>query len=411
MMKILYFDCFSGISGDMTLAALVDLGVDPKALTDELQKLNLPGWRMEFSDTAKNGIRAKQVDVILEEPEHSHSHFHFLSHTHSHHSHEQEHVHRSMADIASLIDRSSISATAKDLSKRIFMRLAIAEAKVHGTTPDQVHFHEVGAVDSIIDIVGAAICLDRLSPDRICASVLHDGYGFTQCQHGTIPVPVPAVTEMLAARGVSFRRLDIEGELMTPTGAAIVLEVAESFGTMPEMQRMKTGYGAGKKDFSLPNVLRVFWGESPDVAPSDSITIIETNIDDMTPEIGGYVMERLFEAGAKDVYFTPVYMKKNRPAMQITVLCDEARLPRMEQILFTETSTIGLRKYQATRTCLPREIVTVTTPYGDVQAKKVSYDSTTRIAIEYDDACRLAKVKNVPLAAIYNSFRECRHEG
>jgi len=397
-MKTLYFDCFSGISGDMTLAALIDLGVDKELLISELQKLNVPGWRMEFSEVAKHGIQALHVEVFLEEPEHSHFHLHHLLG-------KQEHVHRNMTDITSLIDHSSISVGSKELAKRIFMRLAVAEAKIHGTTPGKVHFHEVGAVDSIIDIVGTAICLDILSPDRICASVLHDGHGFTKCQHGTIPIPVPAVTEMLAARGVSFRQLDIEGELMTPTGAAIVLEASESFGTMPEMKIIKTGYGAGKKDFALPNVLRVVWGESIETGTSDSITIIETNIDDTTPEILGYVMDRLFEAGAKDVFFTPVYMKKHRPATQLTVLCDESQILQIEHILFTETSTIGLRKIQASRTCLPREIVKVTTPYGEVQAKKVSFGLLTRIALEYEDACRLAREKNVPLAEIYRSFK------
>jgi len=394
-MKILYFDCFSGISGDMTLSALVDLGVDKDLLISELNKLNLPGWKIEFSEVAKHGIQAKHTEVILEKQEHAHLH-HLLG--------KHEHVHRNMTDIASLIDNSAISSRAKDLAKRIFMRLAVAEAKVHGTTPDKVHFHEVGAVDSIIDIVGSAICLDILAPDKICASVLRDGYGFTKCQHGTIPIPVPAVVEMLAARGVNFRQLDVEGELMTPTGAAIVLEVSESFGTMPEMKITKNGYGAGKKDFTVPNVLRAVWGETVETATSSSIAIIETNIDDTTSEILGYVMDRLFEAGAKDVFFTPIYMKKHRPATQLTVLCDETQIPQMEQILFTETSTIGLRKFQADRTCLPREIIKVTTPYGNVNAKKVSFGPATRIALEYDDACRLAKEKNVPLVEIYRSF-------
>jgi len=395
-MKILYFDCFSGISGDMTLAALIDLGIDKDLLISELQKLHLAGWKIEFSQVTKHGIGAKQIDVILDE--HTHLHHHHLHKEHSH-------VYRTMADIALLIDNSAISEKAKDLAKRIFMRLAIAEAKIHGTTPDKVHFHEVGAVDSIIDIVGAAICLDILSPDRIYSSVLRDGYGFTKCQHGTIPVPVPAVVEMLATRGVNFRQTDIEGELLTPTGAAIVLEIAESFGTMPEMKIVNTGYGAGKKDFSIPNVLRAIGGETSESLHSNRITVIETNIDDTTPEILGYVMEKLFEVGAKDVFFTPIFMKKHRPASQLTVLCDEAQTPLMERILFTETSTIGLRKYQAQRTCLPREIVKVTTPYGEVEAKKVSFDSATRLALEYDDACRLAKEKNVPLIEIYRSFR------
>ena len=407
-MKILYFDCFSGISGDMTLAALMDLGIDKDLLINELQKLNLPGWKIDFSKVKKNGIAAKRIEVITEELPHTHHHAHkgLISNVFHHHSQTEEYasIHRNMTDIASLIAKSSISLGAKDLANRIFMRLAIAEAKIHGTTPDKVHFHEVGAVDSIIDIVGAAICIDILSPDKISASVLHDGYGFVKCQHGTIPVPVPAVSEVLAARGANFRQLDIEGELITPTGAAIVSELAESFGTMPEMKILKTGYGAGKKDFPHPNVLRVFWGESTETIHSeDSVVVIETNIDDTTPEVLGYVMEKLFQAGAKDVFFTPVYMKKHRPANQLSVLCDETQTPLMEQILFTETSTIGLRKYKAKRTCLPRETVVVTTPYGEIQAKKISLGSTTRIALEYDDACRLAKEKNIPLIEIYNS--------
>jgi len=400
-MKTLYFDCFSGISGDMALAALVDLGVDKDRLIEELIKLDLPGWKIEFSEVDKKGIRANRVNVILDESVHAHKH---------HSPEKHRHIHRDMTDIVSLIDDSTISPRAKDLSKRIFMRLAVAEAKIHGTTPDEVHFHEVGAVDSIIDIVGSAVCLDLLSPDRICSSVLHDGYGFTQCQHGVIPIPVPAVTEMLATRDASFHQLDIEGELMTPTGAAIVLEVSESFGIMPEMHVTKTGYGAGKKDFESPNVLRLLWGESLGAVASDSVTVIETNIDDTTPEILSYVMEKLFEAGAKDVFFTPIYMKKNRPATQLTVLCNEADISRMELILFTETSTIGLRKYHADRTCLPRESVKAITPYGDIQAKKVYFGAMTRVTLEYEDACRLAKEKNIPLVDIYMKWNASNME-
>jgi uncharacterized protein (TIGR00299 family) protein len=383
-MKILYFDCFSGISGDMTLSALLDLGVDKDLLLSELNKLGLNGWAMQVSDVAKHGIGAKQVDI----------------HFHEHHAH--SHSHRNMADIVHIIDESGITAYAKDLAKRIFMRLAVAEAKVHGTTPEKVHFHEVGAFDSIIDIVGAAICIDILSPDKIYASVLHDGYGFVECQHGTIPVPVPAVTEVLAARGVGFKQLDVEGEMMTPTGAAIIAELAESFGPMPEMNVTKAGYGAGKKDFPLPNLLRIIEGETLASRDVDVVTVIETNIDDTTPEIMGYVMERLFEAGARDVFFTPVYMKKCRPATILSVLCDAGKVAAMEDILFRETSTIGLRKYNAERTCLPRKAATVSTPYGEVKAKEIRYGATVRLTLEYEDACRLAREKNVPLKDILN---------
>jgi uncharacterized protein (TIGR00299 family) protein len=449
-MKILYFDCFSGISGDMTLAALLDLGVDRDWLVGELGKLGVDGWEMAVSETSKQGIGGKQVNVILEKEAHAHTH----SHTHEHtglsgkihalfhnHGDSPAHVHRDMAGIARLIDGSALSHTVKDLSKRIFMRLAVAEAKVHGTTPEKVHFHEVGAVDSIIDIVGAAICIDFLAPERIYASVLHDGYGFVKCQHGVIPVPVPAVTEVLAARGVNFKQLDIEGEMMTPTGAAIVAELAESFGAMPEMKVIKTGYGAGKKDFPIPNMLRVFMGET-DVAieetdavkgkldavkgksdavtlieatpeqtdaatvletspTTDAVTVIETNIDDMTPEILGYVMDKLFEAGARDVFFTPIYMKKCRPATMITILCDEALISDMESILFRETSTIGVRRYRADRSILPRKIVTVITPCGEVKAKETVYAGVVRRSLEYEDACRLAKEKGIALKDIY----------
>ncbi len=417
-MKILYFDCFSGISGDMTLAALLDLGVGKEQLVNELKKIHLHGWEIELSETAKHGIGAKHVEVILEDEKHSHhghhhhhehtpdhGHHHHDGHEHHHHHHgEHGHVHRNMSDIARMIDDSGISEGAKDLAKRIFMRLAIAEAKVHGTTPDKVHFHEVGAVDSIIDIVGTAICIDILSPDQVYSSVLHDGYGFVNCQHGMIPVPVPAVTEVLANAGVSFKQLDIEGEMMTPTGAAIVTELAQRFGPMPEMKVVKTGYGAGKKDFPIPNILRVVMGEAVSSAGSDRVTVIETNIDDTTPEIMGYVMDKLLQAGARDVFFTPVYMKKGRPATMISIICDNSAVAVMEDILFRETSTIGVRKHEVARTCLPRKAVTIPTPYGEVKAKETHYKEVKRLTLEYDDACRLAKENGVSLKDIYGSL-------
>ncbi|WP_321332271.1 nickel pincer cofactor biosynthesis protein LarC [uncultured Bacteroides sp.] len=405
-MKILYFDCFSGISGDMTLAALLDLGVDNDLLVSELRKLNVDGWEIKLSDLPKHGIGAKHVDVVLRteavEDEHVHGHLH--SHEHEHETEKHPHVHRNMEDIAAIIDKSGISPGAKKLAKSIFMRLAVAEAKVHGTTPEKVHFHEVGAVDSIIDIVGVAICIDILSPDKIYASVLHDGYGFVKCQHGTIPVPVPAVTEVLSERGAVIKQLDIEGEMMTPTGAAIVAELAERFGPMPLMKITKIGYGAGKKDFDIPNILRLTLGETVEKEESDSIMVIETNVDDSTPEILGYVMEKLFGAGAWDVFFIPIYMKKCRPATMINVICDLGSVTQMENILFSETSTIGIRKYPVGRRCLPRKPIMLTTPFGEVKGKKIEQGETSRITIEYDDACRLARENNVPLIDVYNSI-------
>lgn len=402
-MNILYFDCFAGISGDMTLAALIDLGADVEQLSGELNKLRLDGWKLHLSDVSKHGIGAKQVHVALEEKAHVHTHS-GLPLFHRHHPH----VHRTMADIARLIDESAISAGAKEIAKRIFMRLAVAEAKIHGTTPDNVHFHEVGAVDSIIDIVGTAICVDWLSPAKIYASILHDGYGFVKCQHGTIPVPVPAVTEVLAARGAGLKQLDVEGELVTPTGAAIIAELAENFGQMPEMKITKTGYGAGAKDFPIPNLLRIVQGKPLAVKTpeQDMVTVVETNIDDTTPEILGYVMERLLEAGARDVFFSPVYMKKCRPATRINILCDEPDIPAIAHILFSETSTIGLRKYRVERTYLPRKALTLSTPYGEVKAKETRYGDHTRISVEYDDARRIAKEKGIPLQEVYKSAKD-----
>ncbi|MDR2809155.1 MAG: nickel pincer cofactor biosynthesis protein LarC, partial [Tannerellaceae bacterium] len=375
---------------------------DLNKLTGELNKLYLDGWEIRLSEVEKHSVGAKHIDVILHDETHTHTHkwFHRRHHTHSH---------RTMADIERIIGESGISESAKDLAIRIFYRLAVAEAKIHGSTPSEVHFHEVGAVDSIIDIVGTAICIDLLSPDKIYASVLHDGYGFVHCQHGTIPVPVPAVAEVLAARGTNVKQLDVEGELTTPTGAAILAELAESFGPMPEMKLLKTGYGAGTKNLPIPNLLRVMYGESHVQAADttqETATVIETNIDDSTPEVLSYVMEKLFEAGAKDVFFTPIYMKKCRPATMLSIICDESQTEAMEHILFSETSTIGLRKYTTQRTCLPRKVTTLSTPFGDVKAKEIRYKDTCRYSIEYDDACRLAKEKNIPLQWVMDKGRQ-----
>jgi uncharacterized protein (TIGR00299 family) protein len=395
-MKALYFDCFSGISGDMTLAALLDLGIDFQWFVNELKKLRVDGWNIQLSEKSEHGIAAKHIDVIQSED----ANYEPEGAEHHHHHHHSGHQHRSMADIEHIINSSEISAGAKELAIRIFMRLAVAEAKVHHTTPEKVHFHEVGATDSIIDIVGTAICIDFLSPDEIYASVLHDGYGFVHCQHGVIPVPVPAVTEILASKGADFRQLNIEGEMMTPTGAAIVCELADSFGAMPGIQIEKTGYGAGSKRFTVPNLLRIIQGNTVVSAGNDNVTVIETNIDDSTPEMLGYVMDRLFKSGARDVFFTPVFMKKCRPATMLSVICDPAKATCMEHIIFTETSTIGIRKYDVRRTALPRRGVSVSTPYGDVKGKECEYDGIKRISIEYEDACRLAQEKNIPLQDI-----------
>jgi len=273
MKKVLYFDCFAGISGDMTLGALLDLGVDKDVFLKELEKLNVEGFEVKIGRTEKSGIGACDVDVILTNGEHIHEHDHEHEHEHHHHDHDHEHhhhshehhhahVHRNINDINTIIDNSTISENAKDLAKRIFMRVAVAEAKVHGKSLEEVHFHEVGALDSIVDIIGTAILIDMIKPERICASVVNDGHGFVKCQHGFMPVPAPATAEIFASSDVKYKQIDENGEMVTPTGAAIVAELCESFGIMPVMKIEKTGYGAGKREFTVPNLLRVVLGES-----------------------------------------------------------------------------------------------------------------------------------------------------
>jgi uncharacterized protein (TIGR00299 family) protein len=306
-----------------------------------------------------------------------------------------------MESIETLLGTAGIPEGAKALSLRIFKRLAEAEAKVHQVPVHEVHFHEVGALDSIIDIVGVSLCIHRLAPERICASVQHDGHGFVRCQHGLIPVPVPAVTEIFAVRQVPLRQHTLaEGELTTPTGAAIIAELSSSFGVMPSMQLMGVGYGAGEKDYALPNILRVVLGETEEDTSSERLTLLETNIDNTTPEVLGYVMERLLSAGAKDVFFIPIYMKKGRPATLLSVLCSDCAVTALERIIFTETSTIGIRRHHVQRHALPREHLLVNSPYGPLKAKAVTFEGRSRAAVEYEDARRVAIETGTPLRQI-----------
>lgn len=487
-MRILYFDCFSGISGNMALGALLDLGIEVDQLNVELRKVKVDGWHLHVTDVKKNGIGAKYVDVHLKDEHgqehdadgfghehnhehsheadghehnhehsheadghehghghsheaegHSHSHEHSHNgdgHTHSHehthegegHSHHHAHVHRTYGDILRIIDESTISENAKKLSKNIFYRVAKAEAKVHQEPVDEVHFHEVGAIDSIIDIIGTAILIDMVKPDRIYASIVNDGYGFTYCQHGQIPIPVPATVEIFSDANVLCRQIDIDKELVTPTGAAIIAELASEYGQMPLMKVARTGYGAGKRDIKIPNVLRVVMGESieetvpktnsisdmvveteanPVVSTiSDKIMVMETNIDDSSPEILGYVMELLLEAGALDVFYTSIQMKKNRPATKLTVLCKENLREAMERILFTETTTIGIRVRKEDRTILNREPMQIDTKFGKLLVKKTSFHDIIKIMPEYESAKQLAMENSVPLREVYNSINK-----
>ena len=386
-MKTLYFDCSSGISGNMTLGALLEIVGDEKYLLEELKKLNVDGYEIDISKKVKNGITGTYVDVILE-----HEHHH---HDHAHHHHE----HRNLNDVNNIIDNSSLDNNTKDLAKRIFLRVAKAESKVHNKPLDEVHFHEVGAIDSIVDIVGTAILINKINPDKIISSIVNDGYGFIECAHGTMAVPVPATSEIFANSNVKFRQIDIDTELVTPTGAAIIAELAEDFITLPAMVTEKIGWGTGAKDLKIPNVLKVYYGEIQE--NSENFVVMETNIDDCSGEILGYTSEKLFESGALDVFYTPIFMKKNRPAYRLTVACRKENMIKLQNIIFKETTTIGIRYRFENRTELGREFLEIDTKYGKIKAKKVTNNGETYVYPEYESMKKIAEEKNIPLKELY----------
>ena len=357
----------------------------------------------------------------------SSDHGHHHNHGDHNHGHHHDHVHRNLADVNAVIDNSSLNDDIKNLAKRIFLRVARAESKVHGKDLSEVHFHEVGAVDSIVDIVGTAILIDHISPDRVMSSVVNEGHGFIRCAHGLMSVPVPATSEIIADSNVIFRQIDIDTELVTPTGAAIIAELAESFGPLPQMSIKKIGWGAGTKNLMIPNVLKVCMGEleenkgnsdrnfdydydalnciEDDVKTynrdQEPFVVMETNIDDCSGEIMGYTMDRLFEEGALDVFFTPVYMKKNRPAYMITVTCYRKDILKLSAILFHETTTIGIRYRYEERMKLERKAVDIPTPFGTIKGKKVSFEGHSYIYPEYESAKKIAVSSGVPLKELY----------
>ena len=327
-MKTLYFDCNSGISGNMVLGAFIEILGDEKYLLEVLKKLNIDGYKIEIAKKIKNGITGTYVDVILEH-EHNHKENH---NNHDEHDHIHHHEHRNLYDVEKIIDNSLLNTKVKELAKKIFMRVAKAESKVHNKAIEEVHFHEVGAIDSIIDIVGTAILINKINPDRIVSSIINDGYGFIECAHGTMAVPVPATSEILADSKAKFRQIDIDTELVTPTGAAIITELGEDFINLPVMKIEKIGWGAGYKDLKVPNILKVYYGEIEN--NEKDIVVMETNIDDTTGEILGFVSEKLFENGALDVFYTPIYMKKNRPAYCLTVCSKKEDINTLQNIIF-----------------------------------------------------------------------------
>lgn len=380
-MKTLYFDCSSGISGNMTLGALTEIVGNEEYLVNELKKINVDGYHIEISKKVKNGITGTYVDVILE---------------HEHHHH---HEHRNLDDVNKIIDNSSLDEKVKELAKKIFIRVAKAESKVHNKPLEEVHFHEVGAIDSIVDIVGTAILINKINPDKIISSIVNDGYGFIECAHGIMSVPVPATSEIFADSNVRFRQIDVDTELVTPTGAAIIAELAEEFTTLPSMITEKIGWGTGLKDLKIPNVLKVYYGEIE--SPNEDIIVMETNIDDCTGEFLGYTQELLFKNKALDVFFTPIYMKKNRPAYRMTVVCKKEDINKLQKIIFRETTTIGIRYRYEYRKVLKREIVEIDTKYGKIKAKKVINDGEEYIYPEYETVKEIALKNNIPLKNLY----------
>ena len=396
-MKILYFDCSSGICGNMVLGALLDIIGDDNYLIEELKKVNADGYKIEISKKDRNGISGKYVDVIVD-GEDEYGVVHHLT-SHSHH-----HEHRNLEMVNSLIDNSKLNAKVKDLAKRIFLRVAKAEAKVHGKPLEEVHFHEVGAIDSIIDIVGTAILVDKINPDKIISSVVNEGKGFIECAHGKMAVPVPATSEIIASSKIIFKQIDVDTELVTPTGAAIVAELAEQFGDMPEMEFEKVGWGTGFKDIkTIPNIFRAVIGKTHETGETqdNDFVVMETNIDDCSGEILGYCMEKLFVAGALDVFYTPVFMKKNRPAYRLTVTSKRKDREKIEQVLFTETTTIGIRYRFENRTCLERKLEEVDTKFGKIKVKRVLVGEKEFVYPEYESIKKVAEENDIPLKELY----------
>lgn len=475
MGKSLFLECTAGISGDMAVAALLDLGADQEELKRVLESLPLTGYEIEISRVDKSGISCCDFDVKLEHDNHDHDmnylhgqgasqrmaeheaygshgeHHHEYSeeghdhgdvahHDHDHihqeeeHHHAHHHDHRNLADILAIIDKGTMTDGARALAKKIFHIIAEAEAKAHGLPIDKVHFHEVGAVDSIVDIVSFAVCFDNLGINRVYIPRLCEGTGTVRCQHGILPIPVPATANIAAAYHLPLELTDTMGEFVTPTGAAIAAAVMTDTALPKPMMIEKIGLGAGKRTYERPSILRAMLIRQTEEAegsektfgrtvqngdllaeqrrsgdqPESTIWKLETNIDDSSGEALGYTMEKLLEAGARDVHYYPVFMKKNRPAWQLNVICTKDQIPELETIIFRETTTIGIRRQEMERTCLDRRKDEVVTPYGKVQIKICSHNGETWCYPEYDSVAKVAGKCKISWQEVY---REAANEG
>jgi hypothetical protein len=385
-MKVAYFDCPSGASGDMVLGALVDAGAPFDALARELAGLALDGYRLERREVIKAGFRATKVEVVLGE---------------------QRAGHRGLREILDILETSRLAPVVRERAARVFQRLAEAEARVHGTTPERVHFHDVGAVDAIVDVTGACIGLSLLGIDAVHVGALPVGGGFVQGPHGRLPVPAPATAELL--RGFPTVDPGIRRELVTPTGAAILTTLAAGAGAMPAMRVIAVGYGAGTMDLDTPNVLRLFVGEAAEAAATETIVQVETTVDDMSPQLYEPLLERLFEAGALDAWLTPVIMKRSRPAVVLTALCEPGRVADLSRLLFEESSTIGVRWTAYQRSRLDREMVQLQTAHGPVTFKVSRLEGrVVTVTPEFEEVRRIARAKGVPVREV---LEQARSEG
>lgn len=443
MDKKLYLDCGSGISGDMFVAAMIDLGADPDALEKALDSLSADGFFVEIGRVKKSGIDCCDFHVRLdddcenhdhdmdylygnltpaagsgcschEEPDREEHHCHCHEEGHdgeAHHCCRQEkdhhHTHRGLAEILPMIDACDMTETAKELARKIFRIIGEAEAKAHGLPLDEVHFHEVGALDSIVDVVAAAVTFDSLHIKEVIVPKLTEGTGTVRCRHGVMPVPVPATVNIVSAYKIPMELTGAKGEYVTPTGAAIAAAISTSHQLPPSFVIKKAGLGAGKRAYTdRSGILRAFLIQGEENEGRDKVVKLETDIDDCSGEVLGYVMKKLFKAGAKDVHYAPVFMKKNRPAWELTVICGEDKAEELEQIIFTETTTIGIREYPLMRSILNREEKEVETVYGKAAVKQVTFGDMTRAYPEYDTVKKLAKKNKVPFMDVFDAVKE-----
>jgi uncharacterized protein (TIGR00299 family) protein len=406
-MSILVYDPFAGISGDMHLGAMVDLGVPEEHLRTALESLNVDGWRIEFKTEVRQGITAVRALVHTDDhPAEYDDHHHHHDHDHDHHHHHEHHheEHRTLVDIKQILSASSLPSSVTSLAEKIFLKVAEAEAKVHGKSIDEVHFHEVGAIDSIVDIVAAAVAVDYLKPDRILSFAPQLGGGFVTCAHGRMPVPAPATAEIL--KRIPTRMGGVNHEATTPTGAAILAALVDEFIDSKSLEVEKIGYGAGSRDTELANVLRVYLVRDTSSADDQQVIMMETTIDDMNPELYGYVEQQLFHLGVKDMWMSSVIMKKGRPGTVLSVMCTRAMEHRVLDILYSETTTAGVRTWPVNQHCLDRDVVTADTPYGQVRIKRF-YREGEMISwkAEYEDVKALAEKHGVPMRSIYPEIK------